>query len=179
ILADGSLDQEDELLGRLDAVVGSLHSLLRMEREAMTERMLTAIADPHLDVLGHCTGRMKTRKRDRPESEFDSARVFEACARYDKAVEVNSLQARRDPPLRLMREALAAGCRFAIDSDAHSPGALAGKARGCERAVEAGITADRVVNTMPADDLVAWARSHEAVQRPSRATPSTPSRRRA
>ena len=106
ILADGALDQEDELLARLDVVVGSLHSLLRMERKPMTKRMLAAIANPHLDVLGHCTGRMKTARRDRPESEFDAAEVFAACVRYDKAVEINSLPPRRDPPRRLMRQAL-------------------------------------------------------------------------
>ena len=94
ILSDGTLDQEDDLLARLDVVVGSVHSLLRMERAAMTDRMLAAIANPHLDILGHCTGRMRTPRRDRPESEFDSARVFEACARFGKAVEINSLAAR-------------------------------------------------------------------------------------
>ena len=162
ILADGSLDEEDELLSRLDIVVGSLHSLLRMERAAMTERTLIAIANPYLDILGNCTGRMKTRRRDRPESEFDSARIFEACARYGKAVEVHSLNERRGPPQRLMQEALAAGCHFAIDSDAHAPGALGGKIRGCERTSTAGITADRVVNTLPSDRLIEWARSHES-----------------
>ena len=161
ILADGALDQEDDLLARLDVVVGSLHSLLRMERESMTQRMLHAIANPHLDILGHCTGRMKTRRRDRPESEFDAALVFEECARLDKAVEINSLEARRDPPRRLIEQALVAGCRFSIDSDAHSPGALVGKVRGCERAAVAGVTPDRVVNTLPAEALVEWAQGHE------------------
>ncbi len=160
ILPDGTLDQEEELLARLDVVVGSVHSQLRMEREAMTERLLRAIANPHLDILGHCTGRMKTRRRDRPESEFDSARVFAACARLGKAVEVNSLRERRDPPRRLMREALAEGCLFAIDSDAHAPGAISGRRLGCDRAADVGIPPERVVNTLTADDLVDWARGH-------------------
>lgn len=160
ILPDGSLDQEDELLAGLDVVVGSVHSMLRMERKAMTERMLTAVANPHLDILGHCTGRMRTRRRDRPESEFDAARVFEACVRQDKAVEINSLPERRDPPRRLMQQALDAGCLFTIDSDAHSPLALAGTMLGCRRAVESGIPAERVVNTRPADSLLEWADSH-------------------
>jgi putative hydrolase len=165
ILADGSLDQEDELLAHLDVVVGSLHSLLRSPREAMTERMLTAIANPHLDILGHCTGRMRTGKRDRPESEFDARRVFSLCARLDKAVEVNSLPARRDPPSRLIKMATELGCRFAIDSDAHSPGQLDGKAQGCERASTNGVEVDRVVNALEADELLAWARSHDAPAR--------------
>jgi putative hydrolase len=162
ILPDGALDQEDELLAGLDVVVASVHSLLRMDREAMTERMLTAVANPHLDILGHCTGRMRTRRRDRPESEFDSARVFAACARFGKAVEINSLPERRDPPHRLMREALEAGCWFSIDSDAHSTTALAGTMLGCRRAVESGISSDRVVNVLPADGLLDWVRSHDA-----------------
>lgn len=166
ILADGSLDQEDELLARLDVVVGSLHSLLRAPSEVTTMRMLRAIEHPHLDILGHCTGRLRTRRRDRPESEFDAERVFEACARRDKAIEINSLPSRRDPPRRLIEAALAAGCRFSIDSDAHAPGQIAWKALGCERAAACAVPADRVVNTWPAADLLAWARSHEVGARP-------------
>ncbi len=162
ILADGALDQEDELLARLDVVVGSLHSLLRMERKPMTKRMLAAIANPHLDVLGHCTGRMKTARRDRPESEFDAAEVFAACVRYDKAVEINSLPPRRDPPRRLMRQALELGCRFSLDSDAHAPGQLAWKLFGADRAAECEVPAERIVTTYSAEELLAWTRSHDA-----------------
>jgi putative hydrolase len=162
ILADGALDQEDELLARLDVVVGSVHSLLRMEREPMTQRMLAAVANPHLDILGHCTGRMRTGRRDRPESEFDADAVFAACARYDKAVEINSLPPRRDPPRRLMRLALELGCRFALDSDAHAPGQLAWKLSGADRAVECGVPPERIVTTFTADELLAWAHAHEA-----------------
>lgn len=169
ILPDGSLDQRDDLLARLDVVVGSLHSQLRTPREPMTERLLAAVANPHLDILGHCTGRLHTRRRDRPESEFDAERVFRLCAQLGKAVEVNSLPARRDPPSRLIKLALELGCRFSIDSDAHSPEQLDGKAAGCERATANGMTADRVVNTLDADDLVTWARGHEA--RAVRGTP--------
>jgi putative hydrolase len=173
ILTDGSLDQEDELLSQLDVVVASVHSLLRMERAPMTERMLAAIANPHLDVLGHCTGRMRTRRRDRPESEFDADAVFTACARYGKAVEINSLPARRDPPRRLMRQALEAGCMFSLDSDAHAPGQIGWKAMGADRAAECGVPAERIVTTFSADDLVAWARSHEEPARAARRTRRT------
>jgi putative hydrolase len=161
ILIDGSLDQEDELLSQLDVVVGSVHSLLRMEREPMTQRMLAAIANPHLDVLGHCTGRMRTRRRDRPESEFDAGAVFAACARYGKAIEINSLPARRDPPKRLMRQALEAGCMFSLDSDAHAPGQLGWKAMGAERAADCGVPVERIVTTFRADQLLEWAAGHE------------------
>jgi putative hydrolase len=161
ILADGSLDQSPELLSRLDVVVGSVHSELRMESRFMTRRMVTALADPHLDVLGHCTGRMRTRKRNRPESTFDPEIVFAAAARFDKAIEVNSRPERLDPPKRLLRLALEAGCRVAIDSDAHYPGQLAWLPYGCDRAAACGVQIDSVVNAMGADDLLAWARSHE------------------
>ena len=161
ILPDGSLDQEPGLLSRLDVVVGSVHSELRMAERLMTRRMVTALADPHLDVLGHCTGRMRTRKRNRPESSFDAEIVFAAAARFDKAIEVNSRPERLDPPKRLLRLALEAGCRVAIDSDAHYPGQLAWLPYGCDRAAACGVHAESVVNAMGADDMIAWTRSHE------------------
>jgi len=174
ILADGSLDQEDELLARLDVVVGSLHSGLRDESARMTRRMLRAIENPHLDVLGHCTGRMVAnrpagaegpgdrghRKRLRPPSDFDAAAVFAACAEHGKAVEINSRPERQDPPKRLIRQALEAGCVFTISTDAHAPGQLDWQRFGCERAALCGVPADRVVNTWPADQLVDWASTH-------------------
>src|SRR3954449_5058706 len=79
ILEDGSLDQEPELLERLDVVVVSVHSKLRVEVRSMTRRMGGAVRAPHSDVLGHCTGRLLTG-RGRPESEFDAEEVFAACA---------------------------------------------------------------------------------------------------
>jgi len=102
---DGSLDQEPELLARLDLVVASVHSKLSMEPAQMTERMIAAIESPHTDVLGHCTGR-KLVGRGRAPSRFDSAAVFAACASTGTAVEVNSRPERRDPPPDLLREAV-------------------------------------------------------------------------
>jgi putative hydrolase len=175
ILADGSLDQDDELLARLDVVVGSVHSGLRDESARMTRRMVTAIGNPHLDILGHCTGRFVAgrpagitgagdrghRRRTRPESTFDAAAVFEALVAHGKALEINSRPERQDPPKRLMRQALEAGCTFAIDTDAHAPGQLDWQMYGCERAALCGVTADRVINTWPADRLVEWAAAHK------------------
>jgi len=157
---DGSLDQEPDLLAQLDLVVGSVHSALRSEERPMTVRMVTALADPNLDILGHCTGRMKTKRRNRPPSSFDAEVVFAAAARFDKAIEVNSRPERLDPPKRLLRLAVEAGCRVAIDSDAHAPGQLAWLGNGCERAFLCGVTAPMIVNAMDADDLVAWAATH-------------------
>jgi putative hydrolase len=162
ILSDGSLDQSPELLARLDVVVGSVHSELRMAEGPMTRRMVTALADPSLDILGHCTGRMRTRKRNRPPSTFDGEIVFAAAARFDKAVEVNSRPERLDPPKRLLRLAVEAGCRVSIDSDAHAPGQLAWLPNGCDRAAACGVQPDAIVNALEADALLAWAAAHGA-----------------
>ena len=159
ILEDGGLDQTDGLLGRLDVVVASAHSKLRMEPEGMTRRFLAALANPHLDILGHCTGRL-IYGRGRPESTFDGEAVFEAAVRYDKAVEINSRPERLDPPPRLMQLAQQAGCRFAIDSDAHAEGQLSWLRHGAEIAVAASVDAPRIVNAMAADDLLAWTKGH-------------------
>ena len=157
ILEDGTLDQDDALLGRLDLVVASVHSKLRMDREQMTRRMVRAIANPHTDVLGHCTGRLRSG-RGRPESEFEHELVFEACRRFDVAVEINSRPERLDPPRRLLRAALEIGCRFTIDTDAHAPGQLDWVPYGCARAEDCEIPADRVLNSRSADELLEWTR---------------------
>ncbi len=160
ILADGALDQEPALLDRLDVVVGSAHSELRMEAAPMTRRLVTALADPHLDILGHITGRMTTGKRKRPESTFDAEIVFAAALRFDKAIEINARPERQDPPKRLLRLAVEAGCRFSIDSDAHAPGQLAWLRNGAERGFRCGVTPAMLVNALPADELLAWTASH-------------------
>jgi putative hydrolase len=158
ILDDGGLDQSEEMLGRLDVVVASVHSKLRMERDAMTRRMVAAVKHPETNVLGHCTGRLVTGGRGtRPQSEFDPEAVFAACAEHDVAVEINSRPERSDPPDDLLALAVEAGCLFAIDSDAHAPGQLDFLGYGCERAERLDVPADRVVNTWPRDRLLAWA----------------------
>jgi putative hydrolase len=150
ILEDGSLDQRADLLDRLDVVVASVHSKLRMPADEMTPRMLAAIASPHVDVLGHCTGRMTAGRRSRPESHFDAGAVFAACREQCVAVEINCRPERQDPPDDLLRQAAEAGCQFAIDTDAHAPGQLGWLDNGCERAERAGIGPDRVLNTRTA-----------------------------
>ncbi|MFG1664529.1 PHP domain-containing protein [Streptomyces sp. Y7] len=157
ILEDGSLDQEPELLERLDVVVVSVHSKLRMEARAMTRRMVTAVRDPNADILGHCTGRLITG-RGRPESEFDADEVFAACAESGTAVEINSRPERLDPPRRLLRRAVDAGVLFSVDTDAHAPGQLDWQRYGCARAEECGVPAERVLTTWTAEELLAWTR---------------------
>jgi len=156
ILEDGSLDQEEELLDELDLVVASVHSKLRQESQGMTARMLAAVANPLVDVLGHCTGRIVVG-RGRPESTFDAEAVFAACAEHQVAVEINSRPERLDPPKRLLKIALDAGCDFSIDTDAHAPGQLEWQHYGCERAAICEVPVDRVVNTRPLGDFLDWA----------------------
>jgi len=161
ILEDGSLDQDDDVLARLDVVVASSHSKLRMEADAMTRRMVVAVASPHVDILGHCTGRMVVG-RGRPESQFDADVVFAACERFDTAVEINCRPERLDPPRRLLRIAVETGCKFSIDTDAHAPGQLEWQRYGVPRAVECGVATERIVNTWPVDRLLAWTGAHAA-----------------
>ena len=123
ILEDGSLDQRDDLLARLDLVVASVHSQLRMPAGPMTARMVAAIRNPHMDVLGHCTGRMlggRTRaaglgvRRRRP----CSGRAGSTGSR-SRSTAGRSAWTRRTSCWRLAAEM---GCVFAIDTDAHAPG---------------------------------------------------------
>jgi putative hydrolase len=144
ILDDGSLDQREDLLRRLDVVVASVHSKLRMPAGPMTKRMVAAVRNPNVDVLGR-----------RPESAFDARAVFGACLAEGVAVEINCRPERRDPPTTLLRLAAAMGCVFAIDTDAHAPGQLDWQGNGTSRAQDAGITADRIINTSSADELIA------------------------
>jgi putative hydrolase len=154
ILEDGSLDQDEDLLGRLDVVVASVHSKLRMPAAPMTARMITAVSSPHVDVLGHCTGRLITG-RGRPESAFEPGAVFTACRDHGVAVEINCRPERQDPPGRVLRLAAETGCVFAIDTDAHAPGQLDWLGSGCRRAEALGIPAERVINTRSAADMIA------------------------
>ncbi|GAA4756420.1 PHP domain-containing protein [Amnibacterium soli] len=157
VLEDGTLDQEPALLDRLDVVVASLHSRLRADRSEITARLLGAIADPHTSVIGHITGRLvEGRRGTRPQSDFDSARVFAAAAEAGVAIEINSRPERQDPPEDLLAEAIAAGCLFSIDTDAHAPGHLDFLGLGAERAAAAGVPVERIVTTWPVDDLLEW-----------------------
>lgn len=156
ILVDGSLDLPDELLAELDLVVASVHSKLSMPEDEMTRRMVLAAASPHVDVLGHCTGR-KVVGRGRPQSRFDPDLVFAACAKFDTAVEINCRPERQDPPEELLALALGWGCHISIDTDAHAPGQLEFLAHGADKAVRSDVPLERIINTWSADELSAWA----------------------
>lgn len=158
ILEDGTLDLDDDLLERLDVVVASVHSKLRMGSDDMTARMVRAVSSPHVDILGHCTGRLIDK---RPQSSFDPDQVFAACASHGTAVEINSRIERLDPPPDLLNAAISHGCWFSINSDAHATGQLEWLTHGCQVAAEGTVPMDRVINTRPAGDLLAWTRTRQ------------------
>ncbi|MEH3131368.1 MAG: PHP domain-containing protein [Mycolicibacterium neoaurum] len=158
ILDDGKLDQEPELLERLDIVVASVHSKLKMDAPSMTRRMVRAVSGGQANILGHCTGRLVEGGRGtRPESQFDAEAVFTACRDNGVAVEINSRPERRDPPTRLLDLALEIGCDFSIDTDAHAPGQLDFLGYGAQRALDAAVPLDRIVNSWSAERLLEWA----------------------
>jgi putative hydrolase len=155
ILDDGSLDHDDDILERLDIVVASVHSKLRMEREAMTVRMVRAVSHPQVDVLGHCTGRLLTG-RGRPKSQFDDDAVLAACQEHDTALEVNCRPERLDPPRSILRKAAELDVKLAISTDAHATDQLDWQPYGTDRAAECGIVPDQVINAWPAAELLEW-----------------------
>jgi len=159
ILADGSLDLSDELLAELDVVVASVHSKLRMPSEEMTPRMVAAVANPHTDILGHCTNR-KLVGGGRPQSSFDADIVFAACAQFDKAVEINCRPERQDPPEELLRLAVEWGCKVTVDTDAHATGQLEWQPYGADKAVRCDVPIDNIVNTWPVEAFLEWTASH-------------------
>ena len=159
ILEDGSLDLSPDVLAQLDVVVASVHSKLRMRSEEMTPRMVAAVANPHMDILGHCTNR-KLVGGGRPPSTFDAEIVFAACARFDKAVEINCRPERQDPPEELLELALDWGCKVTVDTDAHATGQLEWQAYGADKAVRCGVPTDDIVNTWLAEEVLAWTAAH-------------------
>jgi putative hydrolase len=158
ILDDGALDQDPKLLDRLDIVVASAHSKLAMDAPAMTRRMVNAVRNTRVDVLGHCTGRLVEGGRGlRAESKFDAEQVFTACRDHGVAVEINSRPERRDPPTRLLQLAFEIGCVFSVVTDAHAPGQLDFLGYGAQRVLDNRVPVERIVNTWPVEELLSWA----------------------
>ncbi len=153
ILDDGQLDLPNEWLARLDVVIASVHHRIHQDRDEMTKRLVRAVANPHVDILGHCTNRKVLGNKRKPSS-FDADYVFAACARFNTAVEINCRPERQDPPEELLALAIEWDCRVSIDSDAHSPGQLEWVNYGCDKAADAGIEPERVLNTRTADELL-------------------------
>ena len=150
ILEDGSLDLPDMVLELLDVVIASPHVKLRQEEAAMTQRMLRAVSHPHVDVIGHPTGR---RPGSRDGANYDFEAVFKEAARNHVALEIDCDPARMDLSPEMARLALECGCNFALDSDAHAPPEFAYVPMGIWMARRAGIPEDRILNFLPLDEL--------------------------
>lgn len=152
ILADGSLDLPDDVLGKLDFVVASVHSALGMDAEAQTRRIVRAVSHPLVTVLGHPTGRLLL---GRVGSRFDLDAVARAAAANGTALEINASPHRLDLAPAMARRAVELGCDVAISPDAHSVGELANTPLGETVARRAGIARARVLNASSAELLVA------------------------
>ncbi len=150
ILEDGSLDLPDSVLEILDVVIASPHVKLRQDPAAMTERMLRAVTHPHVDVIGHPTGR---RPGSREGASYDFELVFREAAEHGVALEIDCDPARMDLSPEMARLACELGCTFAIDADAHAPAEFAYVPMGLWMARRAGIPKDRVLNFRPLDEL--------------------------
>jgi histidinol phosphatase-like PHP family hydrolase len=150
ILEDGALDLPDAVLELLDVVIASPHVKLRMEREAMTARMMRAVSNPHVDLIGHPTGR---RPGSREGADYDFELVFKEAARRGVALEIDCDPARMDLSPEMARLALECGCTFALDADAHKPDELAYVPMAAWMARRAGIPQDRILNFLDVDEL--------------------------
>jgi DNA polymerase (family X) len=153
ILADGSLDYPDEILREFDFIVASIHGQFRMDREPQTERLLGAVANPFVTVLGHMMGRQLLR---RPGYEVDVEKVLKACADHGVAVEVNANPWRLDLDWRWHQRGLELGCMFSINPDAHSIAELDLMRWGVAMARKGGISADRVLNALDLRGFSQW-----------------------
>jgi putative hydrolase len=150
ILEDGSLDLPDMVLELLDVVIASPHVKLRQEPEAMTDRMLRAVSHPHVDVIGHPTGR---RPGSREGASYDFEAVFREAARHHVALEIDCDPARMDLSPEMARLALELGCSFSLDADAHTPAEFAYVPMGMWMARRAGIPQSRILNFLTLDKL--------------------------
>jgi putative hydrolase len=152
ILEDGALDLPDAVLELLDVVIASPHVKLRQEPAAMTERMLRAVSNPHVDVIGHPTGR---RPGSREGATYDFEAVFKEAARHKVALEIDCDPARMDLSPEMARLALESGCNFTMDADAHAPAELAYVPMAAWMARRAGIPQERILNFLDPDELTA------------------------
>jgi DNA polymerase (family 10) len=152
ILADGTLGLSDEVLATLDVVVASIHSAQRQDRETITARCLKAVRNPHVDILGHPTGRLLGH---RPPTELDMERVLQACRETGTVVEINANPERLDVNDVYARRAVELGCKLAINCDAHRVDGMDILAYGIGVARRGWLAAADVINTRPVDEMLA------------------------
>ena len=159
ILPDGSLDLPDDTLASLDLVVASVHTALDQPKDVITQRVLTALRSPHVDVFAHPTSRRLDR---RGETSLDVEAVIAEAVKTGTALEINSSPFRLDLNDTWARKAREAGALLAIDNDAHYPAEFEYVRYGCAIGRRAGLTPDRVLNTRDADGVLAHCREKAA-----------------
>jgi DNA polymerase (family 10) len=152
---DGEVDWPQEFLSGFDVCVASVHSQFTQDREVMTRRIVRAVENPGVHVLGHPTARLIGR---RAPVDADWDEVFAACARHRTVLEIDAFPDRLDLPADLIRRALRHGVKFSIDSDAHATGHFANLRYGVGTAQRGWLTPDDVVNTWPLERLLAYLR---------------------
>lgn len=152
IRRDGALDLPDDVLAELDVVVASLHSGLRGDRQTVTDRLLRAIRNPHVDIIAHPTGRLVG---GRAGADYDWERLFDAALTTGTVLEINASTERLDLRDEHAREALRRGIRLSIGSDAHHAAGLDTIPFGIAVGRRAGATASDILNTRALDDLLA------------------------
>ncbi len=152
ILADGALDYDDAVLARLDFVIGSIHSRFNLDRETMTERVLRAMENPHLAILGHPTGRLLLSRDPYP---LDMERVLARAAETGVAIEINADPHRLDLDWRLVRQARDLGVAISIGADAHNLAGLRNVDFGVGIARKGWLTKADVLNTRTVDGFLA------------------------
>jgi DNA polymerase (family 10) len=156
IKADGTLDYPDQVLAELDIVFASLHVSLRQPREQVTQRLLNAIQNPHVDVIGHPTGRLIP---NREGADLDMEAVFAAAAQSGVAMEISAHPERLDLNDIHARQAIEMGILLSINTDAHSPGELDLMHFGVATARRGWVEAKHVINTWEPEHLLSWLRS--------------------
>jgi DNA polymerase (family 10) len=156
ILADGSLDYPDEILAWLDIVIASMHISLTQPRDQVTERLLNAVRNPHVDVIGHLTGRL-IQKRD--PADLDVDRILKEGASHGVVFEINANAERLDLKDSHAQRALQLGCTLAINTDAHHPSHFLFRRYGVGTAQRAWATPNSILNTWPKQKLIDWVRA--------------------
>jgi DNA polymerase (family 10) len=153
IKADGTLDYPDKFLATLDLVLASLHTSLRQPREKVTERVINAIRNPHVDIIGHPTGRLIP---DREGADLDMEAVLKAAAETGVALEINAHPARLDLDDVYARRARELGIPISINTDSHSEADLDMLFYGVAIARRAWLTKEDVINAWPTKKLLDW-----------------------
>jgi DNA polymerase (family 10) len=156
ILADGRLDYDDQVLGRLDFVIASIHSRFNLSEPEMTARMLAALDNPYVTIIGHPTGRLLL---SREPYGVDLDAVFEKAARLGVAMEINADPHRLDLDWRVLRRARERGVTISIGADAHSTAGIGNVEYGVGMARKGWLGASDVLNTRPVEGFLEFARA--------------------